>query len=149
MENRTIYVINGPNLNLLGKRNPTIYGEKTLTEINQMISDYATKKYYKCVFLQSNHEGLIVDYIQDAADHACAVVINPGALTHYSYSIRDAIEYLEIPCIEVHLSDIKKRESFRRNSVISEVCSKTIMNKQYSGYIEAINEIDKILDRDF
>ena len=118
---REILVINGPNLNLLGRRCPEIYGSESLEEINKRLKDYAEKKGVRLRTLQSNSEAEIIDTIQQA-ENVSGIIINPGAYTHYSIAIRDAIEAVSIPVIEVHLSNIYTREDFRRYSVIAQVC---------------------------
>ncbi len=115
-------VIHGPNLNLLGRREKDIYGSTTLPEINQRIKEEADTLGVQIRVLQSNHEGEIVDAIHEAADSDDGILINPGALTHYSVAIRDAIAGVDIPAIEVHLSNVDAREEFRRISVTASVC---------------------------
>ncbi len=117
-----ILVINGPNLNLLGRRKPEIYGTETLEDIMNELSVFLAGKDCEAEFFQSNHEGAIIDRIHEAIGCADGVIINPGAYTHYSYAIRDAIEAAAIPTVEVHLSDIHDREPFRAVSVIEPVC---------------------------
>lgn len=117
-----ILVINGPNLNLLGKRKPEIYGTETLGEIMDALSVFLAGKDCEAEFFQSNHEGAIIDRIHEAMGNTDGIIINPGAYTHYSYAIRDAIEAVSIPTVEVHLSDIHGREPFRAVSVIEPVC---------------------------
>lgn len=137
-------IINGPNLNLLGIREPEVYGTKSYQDLCSLISDYAQKKKVEVVFLQSNHEGSIIDYIHEAYFNKYdGIIINPGAYTHYSYAIHDAIASIPTPVIEVHISDITKRESFRNHSVISDVCKKSIMGKGFDGYLEAIDTLIK------
>ncbi len=130
-----ILVINGPNLNLLGERKPDVYGHRSLDDINAFISDYF--KRVRLDFFQSNHEGAIVDKIQEARRLYDGIVINPGALTHYSYAIRDAIESIDLPVAEVHISNIFNRESFRNKSVISAVCVGTVSGFGAYGYVMA------------
>lgn len=130
-----ILIINGPNLNLLGSRQPEIYGDQTLEQVNNYIKDYF--KRVKISFFQSNHEGEIIDQIQKFCTQYDGLVINPGALTHYSYAIRDAIASVDKPVVEVHISNLAGRESFRQKSVISEVCSGTISGFGIYGYILA------------
>jgi len=135
-----ILIINGPNLNMLGYRNPEIYGNKTLKDLEDMIKAYCLEHNIECSFIQSNYEGALIDAIHDAYFKKYdGVVINPGALGHYSYALRDALEILTCLKIEVHISNIQEREAFRRISVISEVCDKTISGKGLVGYLEAIN----------
>ena len=117
-----ILVINGPNLNLLGKRKPEIYGTETLDEIMNVLSVFLAGKDCEMEAFQSNHEGAIIDRIHSAMGNTDGIIINPGAYTHYSYAIRDAIEAVSIPTVEVHLSDIHGREPFRAISVIEPVC---------------------------
>jgi 3-dehydroquinate dehydratase-2 len=131
-----ILIINGPNLNYLGKRKPEIYGNRSLEEVNNYL-----KERYKdedLDFFQSNSEGAIIDKIQDAPEIYAGIVLNAGAFTHYSYAIRDAIEACEIPVIEVHLSNVAARESFRDISVISEVCQGTIAGFGVQSYLLGI-----------
>jgi len=133
-----ILVIHGPNLHLLGKRRKEIYGEITLKELNKILNDFASKNKINLKIFQSNSEGEIIDIITQNMKWANFIIINPGAFTHYSYAIRDCIEAVEIPTIEVHLSNIMKRESFRKKSVIKDVCIKQIYGKGINSYIEAI-----------
>jgi 3-dehydroquinate dehydratase type II len=133
-----VAVINGPNLNLLGTRRPEIYGNWTLEDIDNACRLWANAVDAKVDTFQSNHEGEIIDRIHRAREDADAIVINPGALTHYSYAIRDAIEAVALPTIEVHLSNIKAREVWRRHSVVAEVCVASIFGRGVDGYRDAI-----------
>ena len=133
-----ILLIHGPNLNLLGIREMDIYGQDTQQELFQFIESSFPE--IEFIFFQSNHEGLIIDVLHDHKDLVDAIIINAGALSHYSYSIRDAIKAIHIPTIEVHLSDVKQRESFRKNLVFSEVCFDTIFGKGKQGYIDAVKK---------
>lgn len=117
----TIWVINGPNLNLLGVREPGIYGSQNLQSIEDNIRKQASNLGVDISFYQSNHEGVMIDWIHDAMEKADGIILNPGALTHYSYAIRDAISSVRIPVVEVHLSNIHSREPFRHTSVIAPV----------------------------
>jgi 3-dehydroquinate dehydratase-2 len=139
-----ILVIHGPNLNLLGRREPEIYGSETLGEINDRIEERARLRGVSVVTFQSNHEGEIIDAIhraaEDGPDRCDALVINPGAYTHYSIAIRDAISGTDLPTIEVHLSDITAREPFRKTSVIAPVCVKQIAGLGVESYLLAIDE---------
>ena len=137
-----ILVINGPNLNLLGKREPEIYGHETLEELMMWLEASPEGVNHKFKFYQSNHEGTIIDTLHDERQWCDAVIINPGALAHYSYSIRDSIVSINKPTIEVHLTDIYKRESFRKKSVISDVCLKMISGKGKNGYLEALEFLE-------
>jgi 3-dehydroquinate dehydratase II len=124
-----VLCVNGPNLNLLGVREPGIYGKLTLPALNREIRRYAASRGVSCRFYQSNHEGRIIDFIHRHFRESHGMVINPGALTHTSYALRDAISGTALPTVEVHISDIHKREPFRRISVVKPVCI-----KQISGY---------------
>jgi len=117
-----VLVINGPNLNLLGMREPDIYGSQTLDDINGKLAELAKELGLELDFFQSNHEGEIVDRIHRCISGIGGILINPGAFTHYSYAIRDAVAAVSIPCVEVHLSNIHAREEFRSKSVIAPVC---------------------------
>ena len=133
---RRILVVNGPNLNMLGKRNKDHYGEKTLDEINHEIKEYAP---FEVEFFQSNCEGKIVTKLQEAYENFDAVIINPAAYTHSSVAIHDALEILSIPKVEVHLSDVNQREDFRKINYITDVCDKTISGMKEKGYLLAID----------
>ncbi len=134
-----IMVINGPNLNLLGLREPEIYGNKTFSDLEEMIEEYGKEKDVEIISLQSNSEGEIIDFIHLALNGYDGIVINPGAYTHYSYAIADAISSVKLPTVEVHISDIDKREDFRRISVTKASCISQIKGHGFDGYIEAID----------
>ncbi len=119
---KKLLVLHGPNLNLLGKREPEVYGRQTLQDIDQMIIAYLEKQGYGIASYQSNIEGNLINQIHNAVDEYDGIVINPGAFTHYSIAIRDAISSITLPVIEVHLSNIYRREEFRHHSVLSAVC---------------------------
>ena len=136
-----ILIVNGPNMNLLGERDTRLYGEATLDDVNAGIAARARELGAQVVFFQSNHEGALIDKLHAERRTADGIIINPGALTHYSYSLRDALEAVEPPAVEVHLSDISKREEFRCLSVITPVAWKTIMGKGPDGYIEALEAL--------
>lgn len=135
-----IMVINGPNLNFLGIREKGIYGTAGYEDLVKMIQEKGEATGSEIAVFQSNHEGAIIDRIQEAYfDGTEGIVINPGAFTHYSYAIRDALASVEIPKVEVHISDITQREEFRKISVTKEVCEKQIFGKGLPGYLEAID----------
>ena len=136
-----ILVINGPNLNMLGIREPDIYGRKTYDDLLLYIKEEADKLGVAVEFYQSNHEGDIVDKIQSAYGNTDGIVINPAAYTHTSIAIPDALKAVGIPTVEVHISDISSREAFRRISYVSPVALKTIAGKGFEGYILAMNEL--------
>ncbi|HOO33146.1 MAG TPA: type II 3-dehydroquinate dehydratase [Thermotogota bacterium] len=136
-----ILIINGPNLNMLGRRDPEQYGNFTYTDLIRSLEAFAVEKKIELEVFQSNHEGELIDKIHDALDTKDGLVINPGALTHYSYALRDALEMLEIPKVEVHLSNIFKREEFRHKSTISPVCDGVISGLGAKGYFLAIEYI--------
>lgn len=133
-----IMVINGPNLNMLGIREPEIYGNQTLADLENMIENYCEENGVEVVTLQSNSEGEIIDFIHHAFGNYDGIVINPGAYTHYSYAIADAISSVMIPTVEVHISDINKREEFRKISVTKASCIKQISGHGFDGYTEAV-----------
>lgn len=133
-----IIVINGPNLNLLGEREPEIYGRESLDQVNRWLAQQPECEGHELIFFQSNHEGELIDCLQSHRHSADGVVINPGGLTHYSVSLRDAIAGCQLPTVEVHLSDIHAREDFRKVSFIKDVCIKQISGHGKAGYVEAI-----------
>ncbi len=134
-----ILVINGPNINMLGIREPDIYGKNTYETLVKMIADYCDKLGVEVEFFQSNHEGDIVDEIQEAYGVFDGIVINPAAYTHTSVAILDALKSVGIPTVEVHISDINSREEFRKFSYISLAAKLTIAGKGFDGYLEAID----------
>lgn len=140
-----ILIIHGPNLNLLGEREPEIYGSTTLDQLNQGLAQKANDLKVQIKFFQSNSEGSIIDFIHEHRKWADGIIINPGALTHYSYSLRDAIASVLKPTIEVHLSDIHKREPFRRISVIKDVCIDQIVGLGIKSYFNGLEKLVKHL----
>lgn len=136
-----ILVINGPNLNMLGIREPHIYGSRTYYDLCGMISDYCKKSNIDVEFYQSNHEGSLVDKIQEAYGNTDGIVINPGAYTHTSVALLDAVKTVGIPTVEVHISDPDTREEFRKVSYIRLGCIATVKGKGFDGYIEAVELI--------
>ncbi len=133
-----IRVINGANINMLGIREPDIYGKTTYKDLCEMIENYAKDNDIEVEIMQSNHEGDLVDFIQGAYQNADAIVINPGAYTHTSIAILDAVKAVAVPTVEVHISKVDTREAFRQISYIRQACIKTISGKGVEGYIEAI-----------
>jgi len=138
---KNILVVNGPNLNLLGEREPEIYGSDTLDDVNEWLVEETSDLDVSLVFFQSNHEGEIIDALQEHRHWADGCVINPGGLTHYSIALRDAIAGCQVPTVEVHISDIHKREEFRQHSVVTDVCISQISGQGKNGYLEAVREI--------
>lgn len=133
-----ILVINGPNLNLLGVREPDIYGRCTYEDLLALIRAFAAERGVEVAFVQSNHEGTIVDAIQGALGTADAIVINPAAYTHTSVAILDALKAVALPAVEVHLTDVNAREPFRHISYAGMACRKTIVGRGFDGYLDAI-----------
>lgn len=132
-----ILIINGPNINLLGTREVNIYGEKSYKDLKIYLKKHAKTLNAKVTIYQSNHEGRIIDKIQTAVKYD-GIIINPGAYTHYSYAIADAIKAIKTKTVEVHLSDIKAREDFRKHSVMTDVCVATFMGKGFESYLLGI-----------
>ena len=138
---RKILFIHGPNLNLLGDREPEIYGRLTLPQINEQIAAFAGKCAVEPIFFQSNHEGQIIDFLHEHRRAAIGVVLNPAALTHYSYALRDAIAAVNLPTVEVHLSDIHRREAFRSISVVRDVCVAQISGLGIESYCRGLEVV--------
>lgn len=136
-----IAVINGPNLNLLGLREPEIYGRETLASLEALMRREADAKGITLSFFQSNHEGAIVDHIQSLMGKADGIIINPAAYTHTSVAILDALKAVGIPTIEVHLSQVDEREPFRQISYVREYARETIQGKGFAGYLEALGHL--------
>lgn len=140
-----IYILNGPNLNLLGKRQPQIYGRETLADVEADCRKVAVESGQNVKMLQSNHEGQIVDWVQEARDKAAGIVINAGAFTHTSIAILDALNAYDGPVIEVHISNVHKRESFRHHSYISQRADGIIVGCGVQGYSLAVRRVAAIL----
>ncbi|MFV9505932.1 MAG: type II 3-dehydroquinate dehydratase [Oscillochloridaceae bacterium umkhey_bin13] len=134
----TIAVLHGPNLNMLGQREPSVYGSTTLAEINAALTARAEAAGRRLISLQSNHEGVLIDFLQGEAWTATGVIINPGALTHYGLALRDALAALSAPIIEVHLSNVYRREAFRHHSVVAPVATGQITGLGWRGYLLAL-----------
>ena len=140
-----ILVINGPNLNMLGKREPSYYGDQSLKEIERAIRKNGNDLGLEVDFCQSNHEGALVEHIHEAPSDASAIVINAGALSHYGLSLRDALVDSGLPIVEVHLSNIHSREEFRQTSVIASIASGQIIGLGWQGYIYALEYLATLL----
>ncbi len=141
MPSSELSLINGPNLNLLGQREPGVYGSMTLDEIIQRVQDHARKQGIGIRAFQSNHEGALVDAIHEARTWAAGIVINPGAYTHTSIALRDAISAVGLPVVEIHLSNIHARESFRHQSYLAPVCVGQITGFGWRGYLLGIDAL--------
>ena len=144
----TIYVLNGPMLNLLGTREPEIYGSTTLADIRKAVTARAKKAGLRVVFRQSNHEGELVDWIQEARTRASGLIINAASYTHTSIALLDALRALDKPIIEVHLSNPQQRERYRRHSYISEVATGIICGLKDHGYLLAVDAMAKLVKVD-
>lgn len=140
-----VYVLNGPNLNLLGTREPEIYGRTTLAGIEQAVGERAANLGLALIFRQSNHEGVLIDWIQECRTKAAAILFNPGGYSHTSVALLDALRAVECPVIEVHLSNPYRREDFRRHSFISEAATGMICGLGATGYLLAIDAIASLL----
>ena len=134
-----LLILNGPNLNMLGIREPEIYGSETYDDLCSLIETHAKEIGIEVTLLQSNHEGALVDAIQDAYGQMDGIIINPGAYTHTSIALLDAVKAVSIPTVEVHISDPDIREEFRRISYIRSACVKTILGHGFKGYLEAMD----------
>ncbi len=144
---KKVLVIHGPNLNLLGEREPGIYGTDSYESINNEIMQNAKERGFDCKIFQSNHEGAIIDKLHEARKVFDGIVINAGAYTHYSYAIRDAISAIKIPVVEVHLSDIHSREGFRSQSVIKDVCIAQILGYGKKSYFLGLEELKAFFEK--
>lgn len=143
-----VLVINGPNLNMLGIREPKIYGKLSLEQINAKLTNLADQLGLQIEFYQSNHEGELIDKIHQGYSMINGILINPGAFTHYSLALRDAIDAVKIPCVEVHISNIHAREEFRRQSVIAPVCIGQIAGFGESSYLLGLRALADFLQND-
>ena len=140
-------IINGPNLNMLGIREPEIYGRETYDDLRRMAAEGCGKLGVEVDFFQSNHEGAMVDAIQQAYfDRVDGIILNPGAYTHTSVALLDAVKAVGIPTVEVHISDVRQREEFRQVSYVRAACVKTIMGRGLAGYVEAAAYLKALLD---
>lgn len=147
-ETPRLLIINGPNLNLLGTREPGIYGSATLADIEALCRESAAALGFEAELLQSNHEGTLIDAIQAAKDNALGIVINPAAYTHTSVAIADALRAVDLPVVEVHLSNVHAREEFRRHSYVSPAAAAVIAGAGLNGYRYAIDHLATLLRED-
>ncbi|MCI1964532.1 MAG: type II 3-dehydroquinate dehydratase [Oscillospiraceae bacterium] len=145
LNGKKILILLGPNLNLVGIREKGVYGDETAESINRQIMEHADQVGYDCEIFQSNHEGDLIDQIHSAKGQYDGVVINAGALTHYSYALRDAIASVRIPFVEVHMSNIYAREEFRHKSVISAVCAGQIAGFGKNSYFLALDALHDLI----
>lgn len=136
---KRILVLNGPNLNLLGLREPGIYGDRTYGDLVSMITSHAETLQVEVDIRQTNHEGVLVDWIQEALGSFDGIVINPAAYTHTSVALLDAVKAVQLPTVEVHISDVSRREDFRQVSYIRAACVKTIAGQGFAGYLQAMD----------
>ncbi len=143
---RAVHVLNGPNLNLLGRRDPAVYGTATLTDVERLCADAAARHGLELVFRQSNHEGVLIDWIHEAFEAGAAIIGNFGAYTHTSIAIMDALAVVEAPVVEVHISDIHAREEFRHRSYVSMVADDAVIGQGVDGYAEAVRRVAALLE---
>jgi 3-dehydroquinate dehydratase-2 len=141
---RSVHVLNGPNLNLLGRRDPEVYGTATLADVQRLCADEAATHDLDLVFRQSNHEGVLIDWIHEAFDSGAAVVGNFGGYTHTSIAIMDALAVIEAPVVEVHISDIHAREEFRHRSYVGLVADDAVIGEGVAGYPRAIRRVAEL-----
>jgi 3-dehydroquinate dehydratase-2 len=140
-----VLTLHGPNLNWLGKREPDVYGSRTLEDLNRLLESTAGELELKLKIFQSNSEGALIDRIYEEASWTDGILINPGAFTHYSYALRDALAGVGLPVVEVHLSNIHKREEFRHQSVIAPIAAGQIMGFGFESYILGLQALKKLL----
>ena len=142
---KKILIMHGPNINLTGKREPNQYGTTSYAQMNNEFIDYAEEQGMSCDIFQSNHEGELIDKLHDSIGVYDGIILNAGAYTHYSYAIRDAIAAIEIPVVEVHMSNVHKREEFRHQSVLSPVCCGVICGFGKNSYILGISALKELI----
>ncbi len=134
-----VLLLHGPNLNMLGRREPDVYGQVTLDQINEVMHERAAAHGLALHILQSNHEGVLIDATQEHAPHSAGIIINPGAYTHYGLALRDALAMVSIPIIEVHISNVYRREPFRHTSVVAPIATGQITGLGWRGYLLALD----------
>lgn len=144
---RRLLLLNGPNLNLLGTREPEVYGTSTLHDVERTVSELAEELGFEVRAIQSNHEGALIDAIHDARADCGGIVINPGGLTHTSVALRDALTGVKLPFAEVHISDVYAREEFRHFSYLEDVAAVRVIGKGIDGYAEAVRQILALIDQ--
>ena len=144
---RTVLVLNGPNLNLLGRRDPAVYGTATLADVEALCAAACAEAGLRLDFRQSNHEGVLIDWVQEAFEAGWAVVGNFGGYTHTSIALMDALAVVEAPVVEVHVSDIHAREEFRRTSYVGLVADDHVIGQGVEGYAEAVRRVDRLWKR--
>lgn len=142
-----LLVVNGPNINMLGVREPEVYGDGTFMDLCNLVYNYCREKDIEVEFFQSNHEGEIVDTIQNAYGNFDGIIINPAAYTHTSIAILDALKAVGIPTVEVHISDVSKREDYRQFSYIREYCKKSIIGFGFKGYLMAVDYLVELIKK--
>lgn len=142
-----LLVVNGPNINMLGVREPEVYGDGTYIDLCNLVDNYCREKNIEVEFFQSNHEGEIVDIIQNAYGNFDGIIINPAAYTHTSIAILDALKAVGIPTVEVHISDVSKREDFRQVSYIRQYCKKSIIGFGFKGYLMAVDYLVELIKK--
>ncbi|HMM97056.1 type II 3-dehydroquinate dehydratase [Phycicoccus sp.] len=139
MDARTVLVLNGPNLNLLGEREPAVYGHDTLADVERLCADAAARHDLTVDFRQTNHEGTLVDWVQEGRSGIAGMVVNAAGYTHTSVALRDALSACRVPRVEVHISDIHAREAFRHFSYLTDVCDHHVIGRGVAGYAEAVD----------
>ena len=142
---RRLLLVNGPNLNLLGTREPAIYGTETLADVERLTADTARARGFEVRSVQSNHEGVLIDAIHAARDDCAAIVINPGGLTHTSVALRDALTGVALPFAEVHISDVYAREEFRHHSYLDDVAAVRVIGEGVDGYANAVRQLAALI----
>jgi len=142
---RRLLLVNGPNLNLLGTREPDVYGTATLADVEQIATDAAARRGFEVRAVQSNHEGVLIDAIHSAREDCAGIVINPGGLTHTSVVLRDALSAVALPIAEVHISDVKAREEFRHHSYVADVAVVHVVGEGVAGYATAVERLIRVI----